>query len=241
VVLFVNRDTTPNTVLATAPVGLVSSTDPTVGTATATCSLSIGASGASPYHIGVIVTNYYTRNSSSEDAVVCVALPLTSAFITGGGYLKMTNSSGIKAGDPGTRNNFGFNVKYNNSGTSLQGQINTIIRRMESDGLLHVYQIKGNSMTSLASHPMTPPSTTNPSTAVFNGKANIQDITNPLNIISVDGNATLQVNMTDTGNSQSDQIAITVWNKSGGLWFASYWNGTQTVQQVLAGGNLVVH
>ena len=78
--------------------------------------------------------------------------------------------------------------------------------------------------------------------AAFNGKANIQDITDPLNPISIDGNATLQVELTDNGEpGSSDTIGITLWNKSGGLWFASNWNGTKTVEQALGGGNLVIH
>jgi len=101
--------------------------------------------------------------------------------------------------------------------------------------------MKGNSMTSLAvdtsisaSHPYP--------TATFNGKASIQDITDPLKVCSIDGNATLQVTMTDTGEpGNSDTVAITVWNKNGGLWFSSNWNGTKTVEQTLGGGNLVVH
>jgi hypothetical protein len=47
--------------------------------------------------------------------------------------------------------------------------------------------------------------------------------------------------MTDFGSPASDTIGITVWNKSGGLWFASNWNGTKTTEQALAGGNLSVH
>ena len=96
-------------------------------------------------------------------------------------------------------------------------------------------------MTSLATQvaPITSPTT--PSTATFNGKANIQDITNPLAAISIDGNATLQVQMSDKGEpGSSDSIAITVWNKAGGLWFSSNWNGTKTVEQTLDGGNLQV-
>jgi hypothetical protein len=107
-----------------------------------------------------------------------------------------------------------------------------------------VYQIKGNSMTSLAVAPNPCPTTNTsiaPCGATFNGKASIQDITDPLNPISIDGNATLQVNMTDYGQPASDSIAITVWNKSGGVWFSSNWNGTTTVQQTLNGGNLSVH
>ena len=58
----------------------------------------------------------------------------------------------------------------------------------------------------------------------------------------MDGNAALQVVMTDKGEpGRSDTIAITVWNKSGGLWFSSNWNGTKTLEQMLGGGNLVVH
>ena len=47
--------------------------------------------------------------------------------------------------------------------------------------------------------------------------------------------------MTDKGESGSaDTTGVTVWNKSGGLWFSSNWNGIKTVEQLLAGGNLVV-
>jgi len=131
-------------------------------------------------------------------------------------------------------------VKYNSGGKNLQGNINAIIRRFEG-GLVHVYQVKGNSMTSLAvnlnvtaTHPFP--------TATFNGKASIQDITNPISPVSVDGNATLQVVLTDKGEpGSSDTIAITVWNKSGGLWFSSHWNGTMTQEKILGQGDLVVH
>jgi hypothetical protein len=47
--------------------------------------------------------------------------------------------------------------------------------------------------------------------------------------------------MTDAGEpGSSDKIAITVWNKAGGLWFASHWNGSKTIEQLLSGGNLKV-
>jgi hypothetical protein len=60
--------------------------------------------------------------------------------------------------------------------------------------------------------------------------------------LSVDGNATLQVNLTDRGEpGGNDTIAITVWNKSGGLWFSSRWNGTTSLEQLLGGGNLIAH
>jgi len=232
-ITFINRDN--NTVIASnIPVGLVNNADIKTGTAVYNWTTTMGQ-----YNIGIIVTNYYTRNTSEDNQIINVYQP-NGDFITGGGYIILTSSNGLKAGDAGTRNNFGFNVKYNKGGTNLQGNINTIIRRTEA-GVMRVYQVKGNAMTSLsvdlnftATHPYP--------TAVFNGKANITDITNPLSPLSVDGGATLQVTMTDAGEpGSSDKIGITVFNKSGGLWYTSNWNGTSTVQQTIAGGNLVVH
>jgi hypothetical protein len=66
-------------------------------------------------------------------------------------------------------------------------------------------------------------------------------VTNPLAVVAVDGNATLQVTMTDKGEPGSaDTIGITLWNKAGGLWFSSRYENARTVEQLLGGGNLVV-
>jgi hypothetical protein len=175
-------------------------------------------------------------------------------MITGGGYVVMQNSAGTIAGDPGTKNNFGFNVKYNKSGSNLQGNINAIVRRKES-GIQRVYQIKGNQMSSLAAYQWVNnawvagcagATSTSPCKAQFNGKANIQDITNPQSPVAVSGSggSALQFSMTDKGEpGSSDTIAITLWNGSGGIWFSTSWAGSPpaSVEQLLNGGNLVVH
>ena len=146
----------------------------------------------------------------------------------------LTNSAGLKAGDPGSNNNFGFSAKFNRGGRNLQGHINIIVRRTEADGL-HIYQVKGTVMSSLSIDPAT-------GKATFTGKAVIRDVTDPNNPISIDGNATIQVTMDDNGEpGSSDTLGVTVWNKNGGMWFASNWNGTLTIEQLLAGGNLIVH
>lgn len=165
-----------------------------------------------------------------EYTVVEVVQPGSNS-ISGGGYLVLQRPAGLIAPDVGSKANFGFNVKYNKSGKNLQGHINTIV---QSNG--RVFQIKGNAITSLAVK-----ASASPATATFNGKASIRDITDRANPIPIDGNATLQVEMTDTGKSKTSTIGITVWNKSGGLWFASNWNGARTVQQTLGGGNLAIH
>jgi len=226
-VTFVNRDL--NADIATVPVSLVSPGDTKTGTATYNWNVDIGSSDAKQYTIGVRVNRYYTRDNSSDNTVVCVAKPLASGFITGGGYLVTSTSAGVHPGTAGLKNNFGFNVKFNKSGTNLQGNINTIIR---SGG--RVYQVKGNSMTSLAVSPTLP-------IATFNGKASLTDITDPSNPLGLDGNATLQVMMTDSGEpGVNDSLAIMVWDKTGALWFSSRWTGTQTAKQVLGGGNIQV-
>jgi hypothetical protein len=245
--------TTPK-LLCTANVGLVNATDTTVGTATCNANLTASStSGGTPYNIAIIVNGtangaFYTNPTNDGLETIEVYIPQNN-FITGGGYLRLVSSGGLCSGGANTKNNFGFNVKYNKSGTNLQGNMNTIVRSATSctPGYTgaRMYQLKGNSMTSLVTKPCpTSPDATStcPSTATFNGKATIQDITNPLAPISVDGNASLQVTMTDTGEPGSaDTIGITLWNKSGGLWFASRWSGTTTLEQLLGGGNLVVH
>jgi hypothetical protein len=247
---FVNRDAA-NAILCTAPIGLVSASDTKTGTGTCDITVTVPSAGYTTFAVGIVIGGYYIDNSSGEDGVVNVSQPGTN-FITGGGYLLINSvsptSAGLAAGGPGTKNNFGFNVKYNKQGTNLQGNINTIIRSTLGPlsgcpvqaGGVYVYQVKGNSMTSLAVN-----TNSTGGTATFNGKASIQDITNP-NVMpcSVDGNATLQVDMTDNGSGSGappDTIDITVWNKAGGLWFSSTWDGTKTIQQNLTGGNLQVH
>jgi hypothetical protein len=226
-VKFVNRDA-GNAVLCTAPVGLVNSSDPKIGVATCNWTANIGNADGVAYNIGIIVEGYYRRNSSDDNVIVNVSKPLDS-FITGGGYLIMQSPAGQYAGDPGSKNNFGFNVKYNKSGTNLKGNANIIVR---IGG--RVYQIKSNAINSLAADPVT-------GKAEFNAKANLQDITDPNSPIPIDGNATLILKMTDKGEpGSSDTIGITLLSKRGGLYFSSNWDGTKTVEQMLAGGNLVV-
>ncbi len=110
----------------------------------------------------------------------------------------------------------------------MQGNVNIIVRSGS-----HVYQIKATSLSSLG---------VAGTAANFSSKATITDITDPLNPISVDGNAMLQLRMTDNGEPRtSDTLGIQVLNKSGGMWFSSNWTGTKTSEQLLGGGNLSVH
>ena len=78
--------------------------------------------------------------------------------------------------------------------------------------------------------------------AVFVSKANLTDITNPLAPLSIGGNLSLQVNLTDNGDpGTSDQIAFSLWDNGSTLLYSNNWNGTNSIESVLGGGNLVVH
>ena len=220
---------------------LVIPTDFKTGVVSYQWSVNILAATDVEYTISTVVSNYYTRNSSEDNTVVTVYKP-TGDFITGGGFIKTpkdAKSGGTYASDAnlGLKTNFGFNVKYNKNGTNLQGNMNIIIRSVQG-GIVHTYQIKANAMTSLGVDITKAPVLK----AVFVSKANLTDITNPLSPQSIGGNLSLQVNLTDNGEpGTSDQIAFSLWDNGNTLLYSNNWNGTNSIETVLGGGNLVVH
>lgn len=229
---FVDRD--GGIIVSDVPIGLVDPNDPTVAVGTYDWNVTISGD-EQDFTIGVIVDGYYTRNSSEDDVIVTVAKPLPY-FVTGGGYITLIDPEGRIAGDIGSKNNFSFNAKFNKKGTDLKGKVNAIIRRTESDGV-HNYQIKSNDIKSLAVIP-----DNNGGATTINCNASIKDLTDPSNPICEIDDASMQINMTDNGNpGRNDLIAVTIWDKWGGLWYASNWDGTITIQQLLDGGNLAVH
>jgi hypothetical protein len=262
-VRFVNRDT--NTTICTATLTLIDPSDLKTATAACTGTFTI-TSDSDSFTVGIVVDGYYTRNAATDNAVVTVSKPLASQFITGGGYLLLdSTSAGTYKGDAGSKNNFGFNVKYNNKGTNLQGRVNTIIRRGG-----RVYQVKANNLVSLGvsyckagatagtitgctAAPVSPctfnASSTCPIQATFTGSASIQDVTNPTAAVSITGGALAQMDMVDWGEPGSngpagpDQMGISVWTGKNNttLWYSSRWNGAKTLMQLLNGGNLVAH
>jgi hypothetical protein len=229
---FVDRDK-GDALLCSAAVGLIDPLDTGMGTATCSWTVDLGNAESLSANVGTVIGGPYLRDSFSEDVVVTVSRPLAGSLINGGGYLLLEESAGLLAGDEGAKANFGFNARYINHGRGLNGQFSLILRRTEGDGL-HLYQIKGSAFSSLAVQP-------DAGRATFNARAVILDITDPLAPVSIDGNASLQVKILDNGEpGSSDAIGITLWSKNGGLWFSSHWDGVQTIEQILDGGNLYV-
>jgi len=239
-VTFINRDT--NTVIAAnVPVSLLNSADPLTGVATYNWNVDIGSTAASQsVTVGIVVNNYYTRDSALDNTLITVSRPL-DGFITGGGYIVNKKSGGLLAGAVGERTNFGFNVKYSKTG-SPQGNVNIIVRSYcNPDGTrsntLHVYQIKSTAISWLA----TQQDAAGNGYASFEAKCNVQDITNPKNVISVIGGLTLDLTVTDGGQGSSstipDSIGFTVW-RGNELWYSSDWDGSKTIEDILGGGDL---
>jgi cell wall-associated NlpC family hydrolase len=232
-VSFVDRNNV-NEVLCTSNVILLDEANPTVGTATCNWTANIGSSYGVDYTVGTFVYGYYTRNSLADDAVVVVSKP-TSNFITGGGYFINQSSGGTYAGDPELKTNFGLNIKFTKKLTNLQGRVTIIVRQGE-----RVYQIKSTALNSLVVVPFSP-SNARSGVAELVSKATVIDVTDPLNPVTVAGNAILNVVMKDNGEPGSaDLIGISLWSKDGELLFSNNWDGTQTVKVTLDGGNLSV-
>jgi len=115
--------------------------------------------------------------------------------------------------------------------------LNAIFRIEQIDGI-HTYQIKGNAMQSLGVNVADEDN----KIAEFETKANLQDITDPLNPISLGGNLRLHVDMTDKGEpGTDDSISFFLTTNNGILLYSSNWDGLETNEMLLSGGNIVVH
>jgi hypothetical protein len=215
-------------------IALVNPGDTKTGIVTLNWPVNIGTATDVQYTISMEVNNYYTRSSQDDNTVITV-YKSDGDFITGGGYIVPTQSFGQYAADSGRKTNFGFNVKFKSGGKNLQGNMNIIFRRTVA-GVLRTYQIKANAMTSLGVNVANP----NAKVGVFVSKANLTDITTGTSI-SLGGNLTLQVDLTDRGEpGANDDISISLYNVNV-LLFSSKWVSNTTALQVLGGGNLVVH
>jgi len=244
-IMFVNRDANNAPISDWLPVStLVNAADTKVGTASFAWTVNLGSATDIETTVGIVVDNgYYISKNPSDNIVVTVYKP-TGDFITGGGYIVPTLSVGSMKSDVGAKTNFGFNVKFNKSGTNLQGNMNIIFRRTESDNIQHIYQIKANAMQSLGVNA----TNAKRQTATYVSKTNITDITNPLLPVALGGNKFLHVNMIDNGEPGSkDSISFVLVDGiadptvMANIIYSSNWVASKTQMMNLSGGNLVVH
>jgi hypothetical protein len=229
-------------------VGLIDPKDKTMGVSLYTFEYTLNnseiASGGKSWIEWAEAGNYYEGQDRRDMNIVTLALP-GSEYVTGGGYFAMQQSGGLYAGTQGKRLNFGFNMKWNKSGKNLQGQLNVIFRR-EVDGQTRIYQIKSNAidMLSVSSTSLAENGTThNFNTSTMTSKANLTDITDPLNPISLGGNMNLKIvawdNKAQGSAGRWDKISIELLhNSTSQLLFSSHLVGSQTQVLNLNGGNI---
>jgi hypothetical protein len=215
-------------------------TERSIGVGSCEWTADIGNSDAAQFTVGTVAGGYYARDDTRDDTVVTIAKPLDD-FITGGGYLVLSESAGMFAGADASVANFGFHVKFNKSRTNLHGGVTLIVRG--EDG--RVYRIKSNAMDSLGIDEH--------GRAQFESKANLYDVTGDDQTFEVGGNYVLQMTMHDrSGDGLDDTIGFSLWDvrRTGNgrnatttrfLLFSSHWDGNQTLEQRLDGGNVVVH
>jgi len=115
-------------------------------------------------------------------------------------------------------------------------RVTIIVRAIDG----HKYKIKSNAILSLGVD-LGVDQENEPFHAELESKANLTDVTDPLNPISLGGNLLLQLRMTDNGEpGENDTISFTLWD-GGTLLFSSNWDGAQSVEEAVARGNLQVH
>jgi hypothetical protein len=234
------EDDTGAVLCSASEVTLVFAGDETVGSASCDYSGSLGGAEELPLEVNIVVGNYYIDTSDNE-VVVLIVTP-GEGKIAGGGQLEMDYSAGLYAADPEQSSNYGFNAMAVQKGkkTQVKGRATIIVRSIDG----HKYKIRSNALLSLGVD-LDPDGDGNsndePFYAEFEAKANMTDVTDPLNPISMGGNLLLQLRMTDNGEpGENDTISLTVWD-DGTLLFSSNWNGSQSVEQNVARGNLQVH
>ena len=196
-------------------------------------------SSGKTWEIWAEANNYY-KGATDQVTLVTLALP-GQDNVSGGGHIVINNSAGQFAATSLSKMNFGFTMKWNKSGKNLQGQINIIFRRWELfQGVMQwrTYQIKSNAINSMAVN-----LAGGYSKGIINTKATLNDITDPLAVISHGGNHALMIeawdHTTNTGGTL-DKIGVTLINSTNNLLFASSWASNVLQIQQLNGGNINV-
>ncbi len=189
------------------------------------------------YEINARVIGQYNNIMTGLDceaaALVTVAIP-SNDYTSGGGYLFVERPAGLYIPYEGSKNHFGFSLKFNKKQNNIQGTALTIIR-VNVDGQERVLRARANTWSHLNI------SGTN---ASFAGFAAVEDVTDFMNPVSFEGRLTMQMEVTDyraTGES-TDRAGISLTRIDGTLWYASDWimNLSQLRQQPLAEGDIMV-
>ncbi|HPG08302.1 MAG TPA: HYR domain-containing protein [Saprospiraceae bacterium] len=226
---FVDRD---GGVINPSPL-LVTPINYTLGEVSFEWMVDIGDQDARQFTIGIEVGNFYRYQHTDEDFIINVTSPIHSEYVTGGGYLDLCCSEGTHYGWPGSMLNFGFDVKLIRQDTNPVGKIRALIRHEKTDGVWHLYELRGHQMESLV---------VLDNLAEFTGQGHLTDVTNPEDTMQLPGRFSFDVQMEDNNNpGMQDKLFLSIIDSSGALWFASNRMDAVPELQKLAGGKVEVY
>ncbi len=191
-------------------------------------------------HTAMVTANDGCGNISQRefDINVLEATEIT-LMVNGGGYIEAVNSAGPYASDPGSNVNFGFDVSYFEQSDSYSGEFNLIFRRTEEDGTKKIYQASGITVTSLE---ITDVNLTS-AMAIIVGTTDLYEVSEDSDPVLVQSSADIVVGATDNGEPgrHNDRIGFMISEPGGALLYSSSWNGAETEQLALSGGNIQIH
>ncbi len=141
-----------------------------------------------------------------------MAKPAATNQTTGGGKITaLTTAAGTYKGTGDAC--FSVGMTYNKSGTNLQGKITLAVP--QSDGVLY---IKSTSISSMA---VTQVTLTKKTSTIYTKSAVYKVLTNG-SVVTVDGNVTLRLDVSDDGTS--DGVGFTVLSsKDSTLYYSNNW------------------
>lgn len=224
------------------PVGLIDAFNFQEGFATTDLTGTLNnaeqSGGGRTYTVWAGAGNYYCGETGTP-VNITIAMP-GGEYVTGGGNMIMTNSSGQYPGlnNEGKRMSFGLVMKWNKSGKNLQGRVNVIYRGADGNN----YQIRSNAINSLVAETVVEGDLTF-NKATISTKANFRQLL-PDGSISLGGNLSLVITAwecTSVNSGEYDRIGVQLAGNGGsGIWFSSNWSGGTTIAQTLDGGKIHV-
>jgi hypothetical protein len=224
---------------ASYAVALLSATNPTVGSArtgvkSVTLTNAEFGNGGKTFDLITEAQGSFYTGRTAEHTLITIAVS-GQDYVNGGGSVVLSQSAGSYAATAGSKMNFGFTMKWNKSGSNVQGQANIIFRR-QVGSVWRTYQVKSNAINTLGTG-----TTSVGNQADFNTKANLTDVTDPLNPVTVSGALDLTVKaLESTVTGAPHKIAVTLRESGGTLLFSSNWASGRTELQALNGGKISV-
>ncbi len=200
-------------------------------TGSAQCSVVLQA-GA--HVIDISVGGNYTGTGQGQITVI-VAKAGDTDLKAGDGKFTLGTSAGTYAGDQGSEAKVHVDGKVDAKGPSGSFQLDYTAGATKYRIDMTALVVLGRARQAGGTQCDKPPSATCSESIYLRGAANLVDRTTGKPVAVTSGY--VQVAITDRGKSTPDSIAVTLWQGST-LLFSSDWNGAQSLERALTGGNL---